>query len=152
MYSQLIKQAMEIVQQNAQANVPVIPNNGNPQGANNMPSQPTLPQPPGNAWGNKYSWLAPSPSMDMVNQLLAQPIIQPPAVTPPAPGPNIPTPDVGPPQPILPVNGIPGKPPRMGFNDGAVLPRRNGQPGEQGRQGDIPVVPRGMGYSNYMRR
>jgi hypothetical protein len=101
-----MRELLERVQQNAQAGVPVIPNNGNPRGANNMPGQPTIPQPQGNAWGNRYSWLAPSPSMNRVQQLLAQPLIQPPTspipMTPDMPGAN-----EGLPPGILPVNNIP---------------------------------------------
>lgn len=63
------------VQQNAQANVPGIPNNGNPAGANNMPanSQPQAPQ------YFQYSVGNPSPYMQAITAMLTsnpQPIPQ----------------------------------------------------------------------------
>lgn len=66
----------QYVQQNAQGALPVVPNNGNPNGAYNMPAAPQqLPvmaapaQPP--TLADRYPWLKPSPSMDNVRQLLA---------------------------------------------------------------------------------
>lgn len=54
------------LQANAQANLPVIPNNGNPGGAHNMPHQeqgaaPAAPSYP-------YPWMAPSPYMDNIKR------------------------------------------------------------------------------------
>lgn len=67
-----ILQGLTGMQQDAQANVPVIPRNGNPQGANNMPAAAQAPVVPA---ANNYSWLNPSPFMDQVQQLLARPIM-----------------------------------------------------------------------------
>lgn len=56
------------LQQGIQESLPVIPNNGNPGGANNMPaaeqSQQAAPPDP-------YAWLKPSPYMDKVTEMLA---------------------------------------------------------------------------------
>lgn len=78
------------MQQNAQANVPVIPNNGNPGGAFNMPQNPTLPAqaapvapvaapqpavpaaPPMQQNKYFYPWMNPSPAMQQVYQMLGQ--------------------------------------------------------------------------------
>ena len=68
LYQELLKAALP-VQANAQANVPVTPNNGNPGGAYNAPrpavpaAQPTLP-------GRDFSWLQPSSSMQQLHQML----------------------------------------------------------------------------------
>lgn len=69
-----ILQAVLGMQQNAQAALPVIPNNGNPAGANNMPAMagnagvvgPT-PRP-----SNSPGWLNASPSMEVIRQMLGQ--------------------------------------------------------------------------------
>lgn len=74
------------MQQNAQANVPVIPNNGNPAGAFNMPQNPTIPTPAPVAAPQPavpeapaampqkyfYPWMNPSPAMQQVYQMLGQ--------------------------------------------------------------------------------
>jgi hypothetical protein len=87
------------LQQDAQANVPVIPNNGNPAGAFNMPHRPPMPTqmqptpvvapiqstqtqalpmptPPATSVPaqNKYfyPWMNPSPAMQQVYQMLGQ--------------------------------------------------------------------------------
>ena len=56
------------LQQGIQESLPVIPNNGNPGGANNMPaaeqSQQAAPPDP-------YAWLQPSPYMQTVTEMLA---------------------------------------------------------------------------------
>lgn len=123
--SQLI-QAMAQMQPQAQAALPIIPNNGNPQGANNMPNGNASPVMPGiNATAlQHYPWLAPSPSMDLVQQMLQNypqfsNNVQP--VSPQQPGGNmIPMPtNPAASQPVL---------PRMGSNSissrgtGPVLP------------------------------
>lgn len=77
------------IQRNAQANVPVLPNNGNPAGAYNMPysqapqgaglANPNTgampphmrPQLPAQAQGPLFPWLQSSPSMNIVRQFLA---------------------------------------------------------------------------------
>jgi hypothetical protein len=55
------------LQQGIQESLPVIPNNGNPSGANNMPaaeeSQQAAPPDP-------YAWLKPSKYMDQVTEML----------------------------------------------------------------------------------
>lgn len=55
------------MQQNAQAAVPVIPNNGNPAGAYNMPQTGQTPPTP---TGPDLSWLQPSTAMQEVNATL----------------------------------------------------------------------------------
>lgn len=47
------------IQQNAQAALPVIPNNGNPGGAHNMPQ-------------DRFAWLQPSEAMVNVQKFLAE--------------------------------------------------------------------------------
>ena len=58
----------ERLQQGIQESLPVLPNNGNPGGANNMPaaeqSQQAAPPDP-------YAWLQPSPYMQTVTEMLA---------------------------------------------------------------------------------
>ena len=56
------------LQQGIQESLPVIPNNGNPGGANNMPAEEQSQQaaPP-----DPYAWLKPSPYMDKVTEMLA---------------------------------------------------------------------------------
>lgn len=56
------------LQQGIQESLPVIPNNGNPAGANNMPasSQEEQATPP-----DPYAWLQPSPYMQKVTEMLA---------------------------------------------------------------------------------
>ena len=56
------------LQQGSQESLPVIPNNGNPGGANNMPAEEQSQQaaPP-----DPYAWLKPSPYMDKVTEMLA---------------------------------------------------------------------------------
>lgn len=84
--------AINNMQANTQAALPVIPNNGNPGGAYNAPpSAPAIAQPPvAPMANNNYDWLKPSPYMQMVNDMLkqrpqftgaTQPALQPPAVT-----------------------------------------------------------------------
>lgn len=55
------------IQQNAQAALPVIPNNGNPAGAYNMPQADQTPTKPS---GPDLSWLQPSAHMQSVNATL----------------------------------------------------------------------------------
>lgn len=55
------------LQQNAQAALPVIPNNGNPAGAYNMPQSTQVPAKPA---GPDLSWLQPSAHMQSVNATL----------------------------------------------------------------------------------
>lgn len=107
------------MQQNAQAALPVIPNNGNPMGANNMPAgkygdKSPVPQQPGAPTG--YEWLNPSPSIGMIDQMLAEPLIQP----------NVPTP-VQPPvsTPVRPSPTTPVIPQRMARPNGVIMPNQN---------------------------
>lgn len=59
------------IQSDIQSNLPIMPNNGNPSGAYNMPqegvaaSAAAAPEDP-------YAWLKPSPYMDEVNNILSQ--------------------------------------------------------------------------------
>lgn len=105
--SQELLQALTNMQQNAQSNLPVIPNNGNPRGANNMPGidQRVLgntpgqqPNPQNKQQGHFYPWMNPSPSVDIIQQLLA---------------------NTG---GVAPVMQQEPKGPTMGFNDGRTVP------------------------------
>lgn len=61
--------AVRSMQANAQASLPVIPNNGNPGGAYNAPR----PVNPGGGMARKaqdFSWLEPSPAMQQLTQML----------------------------------------------------------------------------------
>ena len=86
MISQEMLQAISNIHPNAQERLPILPNNGNPRGANNMPTlpqtegvpsnQPPAQQPtvqastqPPVASPYYYPWLAPSPSLDAIRQL-----------------------------------------------------------------------------------
>ena len=82
--TQQLLQAIGSMQQNTQAALPVIPNNGNPRGANNMPSNPAMPAPRPAMPGGMPAWAEPSASMEIVRQLLAQPLQGPTAVSQPA--------------------------------------------------------------------
>ena len=66
--TQQILSAITGLQENAQAAVPVIPNNGNPGGANNMPQ--TQAQGPAKPAGPDLSWLLPSPAMQGITQAI----------------------------------------------------------------------------------
>lgn len=66
--TQAILSALTNMQANIQGELPVIPNNGNPGGAHNMPhmaQQEQVQAPP-----DPYAWLKPSPFMDTAKQLL----------------------------------------------------------------------------------
>lgn len=68
MNADFIRQILAAMQHNAQGNVPVIPNNGNPMGANNMPSMTDA-----NGEDNAtklYPWMRPSQSMTRLQQLI----------------------------------------------------------------------------------
>lgn len=60
--SQQMLSSLLDMQTNAQAALPVIPNNGNPNGAYNMPRQAATPEPAQPA-GPDLSWLGPSQHM-----------------------------------------------------------------------------------------
>lgn len=67
--------AVTSMQQNAQASLPVIPNNGNPAGAYNMPQQGSAPQaqqPQQTKSPYYYPWLAPSSHMESITGFLSQ--------------------------------------------------------------------------------
>lgn len=66
--TQQILAALTSMQQDAQAAVPVIPNNGNPNGAHNMPSAQG--QEPAKPAGPDLSWLQPSPIMGDITNML----------------------------------------------------------------------------------
>lgn len=67
--TQAVLAAMSRMQSNAQAALPVSPNNGNPGGAYNMPhgGQQAVPAAPPDPW----PWLQPSPFMQSLQQDLA---------------------------------------------------------------------------------
>lgn len=67
--TQAVLAAMSRMQSNAQAALPVSPNNGNPGGAYNMPhgGQQAQPAAPPDPW----PWLQPSPFMQSLQQDLA---------------------------------------------------------------------------------
>jgi hypothetical protein len=60
------------IQQNIQGQLPVIPNNGNPAGAYNMPQMASVGAAPPVAPPNPYQWVEPSQSMVNVRQMLAK--------------------------------------------------------------------------------
>lgn len=66
--TQQILSAISGLQENAQAALPVIPNNGNPGGANNMPQSQG--QEPAKPAGPDLSWLQPSPAMQGLTQAI----------------------------------------------------------------------------------
>lgn len=75
-YNEVLQSVLGM-QQNAQAALPVIPNNGNPNGANNMPAAAGAPAVAGGGGGaDKYPWLQPSDSMNTLQRLLSRPIMQ----------------------------------------------------------------------------
>ena len=94
---QALQRLLLDMQGQAQANLPVIPNNGNPQGANNMPATDVVAQPQPALPVEHYPWMRASPSMDLIQRLLnrrsagvAPPTSTLPA-TPVATGPVLPT-------------------------------------------------------------
>jgi hypothetical protein len=60
------------IQQNIQGQLPVIPNNGNPAGAYNMPQVASVGAPQQVAPPNPYQWVEPSQSMTNVREMLAK--------------------------------------------------------------------------------
>ena len=71
--TQQILSAITGMQRNTQQANPVIPNNGNPGGANNMPQQTQEPEKPS---GPDLSWLWPSPAMQALTQQMQQRQVQ----------------------------------------------------------------------------
>lgn len=65
--------AITDMQRNAQQNLPVIPNNGNPAGAYNMPQAGT-PATMQAAAPATVDYSKPSPSMELIYQMLNQPL------------------------------------------------------------------------------
>lgn len=120
--------AVTAMQQNAQAALPVIPNNGNPAGAYNMPQQTMgemQQQPQQAAPAEKspyyYPWLAPSSHMqgikdnlaqrqEMLNSMLSQ--YQPQPIAPQAPAP-----------PVAPMQQQPVQAPQMQTGAAPVIPQ-----------------------------
>ena len=70
--TQQMLSAITGMQENAQAALPVIPNNGNPAGANNMPQTQGQQATPAAPSGPNLSWLQPSPAMQHFNSMLQQ--------------------------------------------------------------------------------
>lgn len=58
------------IQENAQAALPVIPNNGNPGGVYNMPQLASAETPKQQQQNDTLAWMNPSPYMENINQLL----------------------------------------------------------------------------------
>lgn len=82
--------AITDMQPNAQSNMPVVPNNGNPAGAHNMPQQEAAA--PQSLSQQHYPWLAPSPHMQNIlrrvqtqQQNAQQAVVAPQQVAPPQP-------------------------------------------------------------------
>lgn len=71
------------LQQDAQANNPTLPNNGNPGGANNMAPQQAAPT-QGQAAKPYYPWLAPSQHMKDINELIGRMGVHQGGVVPPS--------------------------------------------------------------------
>lgn len=129
------------LQQNAQANLPIIPDNGNPRGANNMPANPNngpvlSPAPP-----NPYEWLNPSQHMSMIQQMLQQPLKQP------SPNPMNNTGPYQSPAPPSQVEGVPALNPQPVYTPPVL-------PGLQANytptipiEGPAPVLPMPVGLS-----
>ncbi len=78
-YRRAATQQISNTRSNAQTSLPFIPNNGNPNGANNMRADSLNPRSP--SFGN-LDWLRPSAHMNMVNNMLAQPLVQTPNMMP----------------------------------------------------------------------
>ena len=70
--TQQMLSAVNDMQVNAQAALPVIPNNGNPAGANNMPASQQQAPATVAPTGPDLSWLQPSQSMMMFQQGMQQ--------------------------------------------------------------------------------
>lgn len=119
--TQEILQALAQMQQTAQGNLPVIPNNGNPHGANNMASSdPALPEDRG---VRTPPWLQASPAMAEIHRMLASYNQPPPMSTGTPPGVM--------PKPVQPPMITRPGGPDMGFNDGQPqLPPMPGLPTE----------------------
>lgn len=126
-FSQQLLEAIANMQQVGQENLPVMPNNGNPGGANNMPqSQPTVQQLPQQTGPmDKYPWMKPSPAVGSL-RLLSERIMG--GNTQPQPTPQQQA--VTKPMQIQPVMPAQTKPMM-------ILPEQRGMVNEQ------PVMPRG---------
>lgn len=147
---QWVQQILANNQQNAQGQVPVIPNNGNPMGANNMPSMVTQngeDQPV----SGYYPWMQPSPSMAYVHNMIgtmgtggAAQVQQAPAM---ATGGNAQV------LPVLPSNGNTGiVPPSMQTNPAQPLPMQaQGQHRFDRNDGVVMPHPMGMHNRTYVR-
>ena len=138
--------AVRSMQANAQANLPVIPNNGNPNGAYNAPR--AVRQAPVRNNQNDLSWLQPSPAMqqlqqrmserqqyldNMLNQIRQQPA---PAMNEPAP-----IPQQLPQMPVLPNMPVTNMP--VARTPGIVLPTTDMNTGiiPQNVQRPMAVIP-----------
>lgn len=136
-FSQQLLEAIANMQQVGQERLPVMPNNGNPGGANNMPQtqQPAAPQPAAPTGMDRYAWLKPSPAMSNLRALSQRVMAgqSAPAVQQPQPVAPIQTKPMQIGTPVLPQTGIQTKPmmiapePRQGFRrglaeEGVVLP------------------------------
>lgn len=68
--TQQILSAVVDMQKTAQGNLPVIPNNGNPAGAYNMPHAAEQGSAPAAPSGPDLSWLQPSQAMSNIQRML----------------------------------------------------------------------------------
>lgn len=59
------------IQQDVQSSLPILPNNGNPAGAYNMPQQPQPPQPQA-APEDPYAMFKSSPFVEEIQKLLSE--------------------------------------------------------------------------------
>ena len=118
--TQELLSAVTNMQPNAQAALPVIPNNGNPQGAYNMPSQTTPAKPP-QARGPDLSFLKPSQGMQDFSAMLQRRQLEldgKRAQQNPATGAPMQLPVAQPQAPVLPMRS------GMESSNGLVLPQR----------------------------
>lgn len=71
-----LQRVVNFMQRDTQQSLPVLPNNGNPQGVNNVSpaSMQPAPMPQAVQGAQHYPWLQRSPSVDIIKQILEQPI------------------------------------------------------------------------------
>lgn len=140
-FQSIIQAIKTQIQQQAQAALPVVPNNGNPQGANNMPA---VPMPNAVSAPMGPDWAQPSQAMAVIQQMLAQPL-----QTSKAPAYGFPNETTAP--------LLPAKEPAYGFPNettaplvNPVLPMRNIRQ-QMRADGDFSMMPkRGHAYGQVM--
>lgn len=106
-----LQRVVNFMQRDTQQSLPVLPNNGNPQGVNNVSPEAMQPAPMPQAMqgAQHYPWLQRSPSVDIIKQILEQPIQRSMFAAPPMPQqmpvqqpPTMPMPEI-PNLPIMPM-------------------------------------------------